>query len=60
MLKIMPIMLNIMSMTTGIVPQFVFDFILTTRLEYCSLAPVKLLPIILGCSALIFDLLSSI
>ena len=57
------IMLNIMPMTTAIMPQFVYDFIiLMTRLAYIAglaLALDKFIPISLGCSALIFDLLCS-
>ena len=35
MLKILPIMLNIMPIATAIMPQFIYDFIiLMTRLAY--------------------------
>ena len=53
MLKNFPIMLNIMPMTIAIMPQFLYDFI--TRLAWLASRSI-----ILGCSALMFDLLCSI
>ena len=56
----LPIMLNIMPTTAyiAIMPQFVHDFIIFN--DYISQVPDKFLPVILGCSALIFDLLCSV
>ena len=61
--KKLPIMLNIMPITTAIMPQFVYNFIiLITIIAYVVRVQTVMslfLLIMIGCSALIFDVLCS-